>query len=410
MAGRAHPGLVITETTAPRTASRRHGAGFWLVAYTFAVTMGFSAAPAPLYVLYQAKDGFGPFTVTLVFAAYALGVIASLFVAGHVSDWVGRRRVLMPAVLVNVLAGVVFLAWSSVPALLAARFLSGISIGMLTATATAHLTELHLAARPGAARTRADVVATAANLGGIGLGPLVTGLLAEYAGDPLHVPYLVFQALMLLGALAVTLTPETVTATRVRYRPQRVSVPPHARSRYLAAGAAALAEFAVFGLFTSLAPGFLANTLHQHSHALAGVSVFAVFGAAAVAQIVLARTGLRRLLATGLGLLTVGLVLVTVAVWLPSLALFLLGAVLAGAGAGAGFKGSIGIVLGLAPAESRGEALAGLFLAAYTGLAVPVLALGVATQAVDIRVALLGFTVALLAILAAVVRRLFRAS
>lgn len=317
---------------------------------------------------------------------------------------------LVPAVLINVAAGVVFLIWTSVPALLVARVLSGISIGMLTATATAHLTELHLAARPGASRTRADVVATAANLGGIGLGPLVAGLLAEYVPDPLHVPYLVFQVLMLLGALAVALSPETVTATRVRYRPQRVSVPPHARARYLAAGAAALAEFAVFGLFTSLAPGFLANTLHQHSHALAGVSVFAVFGAAAVAQIVLARTELHRLLAIGLILLTVGLVLVTVAVWLPSLALFLVGAVLAGAGAGAGFKGSVGVVLGLASRESRGEALAGLFLAAYTGLAVPVLALGVATQILDLRVALLGFTAALLLILAVVVRRLFRAS
>ncbi|MDQ0380718.1 MFS transporter [Amycolatopsis thermophila] len=392
------------------TASHRHATGFWLVAYTFAVTMGFSAAPAPLYVVYQQKDGFGPFTVTLVFAAYALGVIVSLFMAGHVSDWVGRRRVLVPAVLVNVLAGVVFLAWSSVPALLAARFVSGVSIGMLTATATAHLTELHFAARPDATRTRADVVATAANLGGIGLGPLVAGLLAEYAGDPLHVPYLVFQALMLLGAIGVARTPETVTATRVRYRPQRVSVPPQARARYLAAGAAALAEFAVFGLFTSLAPGFLANTLHEQSHALAGVSVFVVFGAAAAAQIVLARAQLRRLLGVGLGLLTTGLVLVTVAVWLPSLAVFLLGAVLAGAGAGAGFKGSVGTVLELAPADSRGEALAGLFLAAYTGLAVPVLALGVATQVLDIRVALLGFTAALLVILALVVRRLFRAS
>src|SRR5690606_29214488 len=181
--------------------SRSHDRGFWIVAFTFAVTMAFSAAPAPLYVLYQAEQGFGPFTVTVVFATYAVGVLASLVLAGHVSDWVGRRRMLVPAVLVDAPAATIYLEWTALPALLVARFVSGISIGMLTATATAHLAELHMAARPGAARTRADVVATAANLGGIGLGPLVAGLLAQYAGAPLHLPYLVFEVLMLVAAL-----------------------------------------------------------------------------------------------------------------------------------------------------------------------------------------------------------------
>jgi MFS family permease len=390
--------------------SRKHGAGFWLVAYTFAVTIAFSSAPAPLYVIYQAKDGFGPLTITLVFAAYAAGVVASLFLAGHVSDWAGRRRVLVPAVLVNVLAGVIFLSWTSVPALLVARFVSGISIGMLTATATAHLTELHAAARPCASRTRADVVATAANLGGIGLGPLIAGLLAQYVGDPLHVPYLVFQALLLIGALGVIMVPETVAPRAVRYRPQRVSVPREARGRYFAAAAAALVEFAVLGLFTSLAPSFLAGTLHQHSHAVAGLITFAVLGAAAVAQILLARTQPRHQLGLGLALLVLGVVLVTIAIWSPSLTLFVVGGVLAGGGAGAAFKSCIGIVLSVAPPEGRGEALAGLFLAAYVGLAVPVVGLGLATQLVSIEVALLGFSALLVIILGLVSRRLIAAA
>lgn len=381
-----------------------------MVAATFAVMMAFSAAPAPLYVLYQQKDGFGPFTVTLVFAAYAVGVLASLFLAGHVSDWLGRRRVLVPAVLVNVLAAVLFLAWDSVPALLVARFVSGVAIGMLTATATAHLTELHQTARPGKPRTRADVVATAANLGGIGLGPLVAGALAQFVPDPLHVPYLLFQGLMVLGALALTLVPETVTPTRVRYRPQRVSVPRAVRARYFAAGATALVQFAVFGLFTSLSPAFLGNVLHQRSHLLAGVVSFAVFAAAAVAQIVLARAGVRRLLGLGLGMVVLGIALVVVAVWVPNLALFLVGGVLAGAGAGAAFKGSVSIVLAVAAPEGRGEALAGLFLAAYLGLSVPVVALGLAAQLVSLPVALSGYAVVLAAVLAVVGPRLFAAA
>jgi MFS family permease len=405
----------------------RHRAGFWLVAYAFAVTMAFSAVPTPLYVLYQARDGFGSVTLTLIFAAYAVGVALSLLLAGHLSDWAGRRRMLAVAIAVNVASGVLFLTWPAVPGLLVARFVSGVSIGLLTATATAHLTELHRHARgdadgsgaPGAAPGgasggsggQASAVSTAANLGGIGLGPLLAGLLAQYAPDPLHLSYFVVEGLMLAGLLGLALVPETVTRPEPRpaYRPQRVSVPRASRPAFWAAGATGAVVFSVFGLFTSLAPSFLAGTLHERSHALAGVAAFAVFGAAALSQILLARVPLRRLLGIGIAVLVAGLVGVTVAVWVASLALLLVGGVLAGAGAGATFKGTVATVISIAPEQARGEALAGLFLAAYLGLAVPVIGLGIATQYLSAPDALLIFAAALLVALAAVSRRLFRA-
>ncbi len=409
---------------AGRSRAGWHRAGFWLVAYAFTVTMAFSAVPTPLYVLYQARDGFGSFTLTLIFAAYAVGVALALLLAGHLSDWAGRRRMLAVAIAVNVVSGVLFLTWPTVPGLLVARFVSGVSIGLLTATATAHLTELHRAGlhrsgrgggsvasrSSGGSGGRANAVSTAANLGGIGLGPLLAGLLAQYAPDPLHLSYYVVEGLMLAGLLGLALVPETVTRPdpRPAYRPQRVSVPPASRPAFWAAGATAAVMFSVFGLFTSLAPSFLAGTLHDRSHALAGVTAFAVFGAAAVSQILLARVSLRRLLGLGIALLVAGLAAVTVAVWLPSLALLLAGGIVAGAGAGATFKGAVATVIGIAPEQARGEALAGLFLAAYLGLAVPVIGLGIATQYLSAPDALLIFVAALLAALAAVSRRLFR--
>jgi hypothetical protein len=260
-------------------------------------------------------------------------------------------------------------------------------------------------------RRRAEIIATAANLGGIGFGPLVSGFLAQYAGDPLVVPYLVFEALMLAGVLALALVPETVARPEIRsrYRPQRVSVPAEHRPAFYAASAAAAAEFALFGLFTSLSPGFIAGTLHDTSHALAGAATFVVFGAGALAQIVVSRAPLRRQLASGLLALVLGLVLITAAFWLASLALLLIGGIVAGGGAGAAFKGSVSTVLGMARPEARGEALAGLFLAAYVGLAVPVLALGLATQLLSARVAVLGFAVLLVGVVVLVSRRLLRA-
>jgi len=389
------------------TPAARRSQRFWLVAFVFLVTMAFSAVPAPLYVIYEARDGFGPLMVTVVFAAYAVGVVASLFLAGHLSDWIGRRRMAAAAVAVNVASGLLFLSWPTVAGLLTGRVISGISIGMLTATATAYLSELDAGGPGRPPRRRAELAATAANLGGLGLGPLVAGLLAQYAGDPLQVPYLVFEALMLAGLAGLAVVPETVRRPerRPRYR-QRVSVPAEQRPLCYAAGAAAAAAFALFGLFTSLAPGFIAGTLHDPSHALAGAATFAVFGAAALAQIAVSRVPLRRQLAAGLAVLVAGLVLITAAVWLASLALLLTGGMLAGAGAGTAFKGSVTTVIGIAPPEARGEALAGLFLAAYTGLAVPVVALGLATQLLSPRYAVLGFAVLLAAIVALVSRRL----
>jgi MFS family permease len=401
-----------SRTGAARTpiASRSAGPGFWIVAYVFAVTMAFTTIPAPLYVLYQARDHFGSAMVTVIFAVYAAGVAGSLVMAGHVSDWLGRRRIVITAVGINVAAGLIFLAWPTVAGLLIGRVVSGISVGLLTATATAFLTELHRKSRPGTPPARAEFVSTAANLGGLGFGALLAGFLAQYAGAPLLVPYLVAEALMLTGAIALAVAPETVVRPdpRPRYRPQRVQVPAGQRHVFFAAGLAAAAAFALFGLFTSLAPGFIAGTLHQSSHALAGLATFIVFGAAALAQASVGRLPLspRSQARLGLGLLAAGVAAVSAAVWLPSLALFLAGGAVAGAGAGAAFKTSITTVLSIAPAGARGETLAGVFLAAYLGLTIPVVGLGIATELVTAQVAVLGFAVVLIAAVAAVIRRL----
>src|SRR5260370_3862068 len=150
--GRPAAGTRHSGATPDRQQRRSHGRGFWVVGYVFAVTMAFSTIPAPLYVLYQARDHFGALLVTVIFAAYAVGVMVSLFLAGHVSDWLGRRRMVAAAAGGNMASRIVFLAWPAVPGLIAARVISGISIAMLTATAPAYLSALHAAARPRAPR------------------------------------------------------------------------------------------------------------------------------------------------------------------------------------------------------------------------------------------------------------------
>jgi hypothetical protein len=378
-----------------RNTPAHHERGFWMIAFAFLALMAYSAVPTPLYALYMARDGFGSLTVTLIFAVYAFGVMAALWLAGHLSDTHGRRRLLVAGLVLALASSLFFLFWPEVPGLLIGRFVNGLGVGAATATATAWLAELHAGARPQAEARRAQRVATVANIGGIALGPLLGGVLAQWVAHPLTLPYLVSAGTVLIGLVGVLLTPETRTpaAPRPPYRPQRVSIPAADRGTFAAAATAGITGFAVYGLFNAMAPTVLAGPLHHTSHALAGFAAFAVFSAGVAAQLAADRLAVGRTLRLGVATMLAGLVLLVVSVWLssPSLALFLVGGAVAGGGAGLLFKGALATVVAIALPETRAEALAGFFLCAYVGISVPVIGLGLMNQELTPRVALLIF-------------------
>ncbi|PPF43785.1 MFS transporter [Rathayibacter sp. AY1A1] len=361
--------------------------------------MAYSTVPTPLYPLYQQLDGFPPFVITVVFAAYAVGVIVSLYLAGHVSDWLGRRRVLLIAVLVSAISAVLFSLTTEVPGLIVARFVNGVSIGMLTATATAHLGELRARARPDENTIVAASISGAVNLGGLSLGPLLGGVFAEFLPDPLLLPHQVFLVALLVAGLALLLVPETVDVpeTAPPYRPQRLSVPADARRAFLLAAFGAFSAFSVLGLFTSLAPTFLVQTFQVRDHLLAGATSFAVFASAALGQLLLVKVGIRLQLSIAVAGCAVGLAAVAAGAIAPQLGVFLAGAVVSGFGVGLLFKGSIGTAVALADPARRGETLAVVFLVAYTGLAVPALAAGAALNLVAATTVLTVFAALVLA-------------
>ena len=370
----------MTTSTVSTRSRVSHGAGFWIVATTFLLVMAYSTVPTPLYALYQARDGFPVSTITVIFAAYAVGVVFSLFFVGHISDWVGRRRMLLIAILISALSAVLFLLWSSVEGLIVARVVNGVSIGVLTATATAHLGELRAVARPDENSIVAASVAGASNLGGLALGPLIGGLFAEFLPNPLVLPHAVFLVALVIAAIVMVSVPETVEQSepRRRYRPQRLAVPASSRGAFIAAGFGAFAGFALLGLFTSLAPTILIGTFDAPDHLLAGVTTFSVFGAAALGQVLLARLPLQRQLLIATVSCGVGLAAVAVGAVLPQLGVFLVGGVIAGLGVGVLFKSAIATAASLADPARRGETLSLVFLIAYCGLALPVLAIGFA--------------------------------
>jgi MFS family permease len=396
---------ITTQTTAPdqhvennvvfgtsRTRRLSPGAGFWVLAASTATLTAFSTAPSALYGIYQHQDHLSPITITLVYSVYAVGIIASLLLVGHVSDWYGRRTVLIPAVLTAVVASLVFASSTSLPALLAGRVLTGLALGAAVATATAHLADLD--AGPFAPPTRrAQIVATIANVGGLAIGPLLTGILARYVTADPKILFWMFAALLVLAGAATALVPEgrPIPTPRPRYHPQRLAVPEGARSAFTAALVGDFLAFTVFGVFAGLASAFLTGTLHRTSPVLAGLAVFISFGIGLLTQVLTIRWALRPLLGLGIPVQIAGLALLVSAAWVnpPSLFLFLLGAAMAGVGSGAIYRSTLTVVLTTAPAKDRAGALAIFFIVGYVGLSLPVVGAGVALLYVSFKVVLL---------------------
>ena len=368
--------------------------GFWAIAFAFFAVTALSTAPSSLYGLYERQEDLSGLTITIVYAVYALGIVVSLIFAGHVSDWYGRRAVLLPALAVAVLATVVFLVWRSLAGLLLGRVLTGIALGAAVATATAFIADLD-AGPGGTATPRAGIVATIANIGGLALGPLIAGVLARYAADPLTLPFVVILAALLAAVVLVLLAPEGHAAIhpRPRYHPQQLRAPVHARRQFTAAIVGAFVSFADFGLFAGLAGTFLAGPLHHPSPAIAGLTIFLSFGAGVVVQTTTTSWAPHRLIAAGIAPALIGLGVLVASAWTspPSLALFLVGGTIAGAGCGAIFRGSLTVSISTSTPQDRAGALATFFTAGYAGVSLPVLGAGFALQHLSPRVTLLIF-------------------
>lgn len=357
--------------------TRSRAAAFVGVAYAFVVAMMGTTMPTPLYALYEIEFGFSVFVVTLVFAAYAVGVLGALLAFGRWSDSLGRRPMLLAAIAFGLVSAVVFVFAESLTALVIGRLLSGISAGIFVGTATVTLIELV----PDKWRDRAPAIATAANIGGLGLGPLVAGLLAEYLPQPLRLTFFVDIILLVVAAVAVFLAPETVRVARgARPHMQRLSVPADVRGTFLRASIGGFAGFAVLGLFTAVSPGFIAGVLQIDNHAVTGAVVFAVFAASATAQITVRKADPTSAQRWGCVVLMLGLVCLAVSLLVASLTVLIVAAVLCGVGQGVTFSNGMSAVDAELPPHRRAEVTSTFFVVLYVAISVPVIGAGAAAS------------------------------
>jgi len=316
-------------------ATWRDATGFAAVAFAFLIVMAFATLPSPLYGLYRTRDNLSAFTITLVYAIWAGGTIAALLAVPAVASRIGRRGVMLTSVATMMASAGLLAAWKALAGLLIGRLFTGFAVGLVAGTAFTYLIELRLRQGANANLARARNIGTAINVGALGIGPLVAGCLAEWVRKPLVLPYLLWIALGGLAFVALTSAPETGKPTQDASSAKRprawVSLP---------AAAATLAAFSANGLFAGLSGLFLATTLHNHSHALAGTTLFIVFSAGVASQLATAPLRASLVLTFGGISMLVGLALLVTSVRLssPSLALFLISGGLIGAGSVAVFK------------------------------------------------------------------------
>ena len=393
--------LTALAESAERPAALRRGSG--RIGLAIAGLLMGSTLVTPLYRLYRLELGFSELTLTLIYAVYVLGNVASLLLLGRLSDQIGRRRVLLPALGLACGATLLFLVAGGVAWLFAARFVSGFAIGLAIGCATAWLTELEGEARKG----RAALIATSANLFGLAAGPVLAGTLAEYAPWPLRLSYLVYLVLLAAIALAAARVPETVEerVTRlgdISFAP-KLGVPKELAGRFAVPALAAFAIFAFLGFYASLAPSVLADSLRATSEEAGGLLVAELFLVAGIANIVLRKLGSRTATRAALLLLLPGLAAMVLAQSAESLPLLLGGTVISGIAAGLGYRGSLAEANAMAPDDQRAALVSSYFLACFLGNSLPVIgagALATATGSLETASAIFAVIIALLALAA----------
>lgn len=364
---------------------------FWHVALAFFVTMLGATLPTPLYPLYQRQFGLSTVTTTVIFAAYSAGVLTALVVAGRGSDSFGRRWPLLAGLASSMMSSVVFLGARDVDALCAGRMLSGLAAGTFTGTATATLVDF-AAEELG---ERATLVATLANMGGLGAGPLVAGLLAKTAAAPLQLPYVVHLALLAVVTVGVWRMPEPVALDgRPRFRVTLPRVPGPMRGTFVRAAIAGFAGFAVLGLFTAVVPAILSRLLARTDPVFTGAAVCALFLASTVGQVALVRPLGQAALVVGCAGLAVGMAVLAVGLWVESLVLLALATMVAGLGQGVALRAGLGAINAEAPQTQRAEAASTFFLVVYVAISLPVIGVGLAADTWGLQTASIGFSLA----------------
>lgn len=402
----------VTMRPAAGAAGAPGSSGFRVVGAVLVLLMLSSSVPSALYVLYQQEWGLSSGMITVVFALYAVTVLAGLLLFGSLSDTLGRRPVLAAGLVLAIVSMGLFASAQGLGLLLAARAVQGLAVGLATGAMGAALLELSPSSRPALGAQ----VNSAGPTVGIGLGGIGAGLLVQYAPAPTVLTYL-----LLVGAFAVSLIGVARMAEsapgraggsggqggsggpgsgRFKIAPHRIHIPAAARGRFAVLILTIVAVWSVGGFYLSLGPHLALSLLRSTNYLVGGATVALLAGAATAAQLLLGRTEALRTAVLGLFGLLGGLGLVLLALGIGSAPVFLVATAVLGAGWGAAFLGAFRALSALAEPAHRGELTAAVYVFAYLAMSVPAVLAGLLTNIHGLQRTSVGFMATVAAVCA----------
>ncbi|MGY2681085.1 MFS transporter [Pseudomonas tolaasii] len=351
-----------------RVISQRSSLAFLVV--TVLTFLAASSAPTPLYQVYQENLHFSAAMLTVIFGVYAVSLLTALLTVGSLSDYLGRKPVIFVALLLNIVAMLLFITADSTAHLIAARALQGFATGMATAVLSATLLDTD--------RLRGPMLNSLAPLLGMASGGLGSGLLVEYAPRPTQLIYLTMLVLMVLQALYVWRLGETVSRIpgALKSLAPTLHVPPQARRALWLAMPLNVAVWALGGFFSSLAPSLVKAATGSTSHLIGGGLVAVVTLSGALTIYSLRNQPADKIMRLSATMLAVGVALLLVAVQSASLPLFFVASVVAGFGFGGGFMGSIRSIVSLALPHERAGLMSAFYVLSYLAFCLPALLAG----------------------------------
>ena len=350
-------------------------AGFWLLAVMLVLVLCAASAPTPLYGVYQRLLGFPTFTLTAMYGVYAIAGLATLLTSGRLSDHIGRRPVLIAALVGEIAGMLAFIAASDVSMLFVGRIVTGLATGAALGTISAWLLDL----QPPAS-SLGSLVNGVAVLLGLAAGALLSGILVEYAPDPLHLVFWVLTALYAVSAVAVLAIPDPAPRRpgwRSSLRPA-LAVPAPARPMFVAGAPSLVGTFALTGLYLSLGPSLAVLVLQTDSRVIGGLVILALAGTGAASATLLYRASPPMVLVRAPVVLIGGVGVTLIGLWAESIVILFAGSVIAGIGLGPSFSAFLRTVAPLAPADQRAALLSATYVLIYLSFSVPAMVAGVA--------------------------------
>ena len=342
----------------------------FVLASVIVALLASSAAPTPLYAIYQARWHFTPITTTVVFGVYAVAVLSGLLTLGKLSDHVGRRPVLLTAIAVQAGALVIFATAAGVPELILARVVQGLSTGAALGAIGAAMLDMDRELG-----TFANAVAPGM---GTASGVILSALAVRFLPDPTHLIYLALIGVLALQATAITAMRETVSRApgALASLVPEIALPRALRAPVLTSVPVLFAVWALAGLYGSLGPALVHGVTGSGNVVLGGLSLFVLAASAVLAIIVLRRLAASTVMLIGILALVAGVSVTILGVSLGSAMVFFAGSAIAGAGFGSGFQGGIRMVVPLAAAHERAGLVSLLYVVSYLGLGVPAVLAG----------------------------------